>query len=71
MGAELIIFTYFIGLVPFAFGRYVVVAGRVYLSVFSKEPIKGEVARWLGSLCLLATAGFYAIITWAWSVYDR
>jgi hypothetical protein len=28
-------------------------------------------ARLLGLACLLVTVGYYAAITWAWSLYDR
>jgi hypothetical protein len=71
MGAELIVFSYVVGLIPLAYGLYVAVAGRVYLSTWSTEPVRGWKARLLGCVSMLMAVAYYATITWAWSVYDR
>jgi hypothetical protein len=71
MDAELLLFSYVLGLVPIFYGLYIVIAGRVYLTSLSKEPVRGTRARLLGFVSLVMAWAYYTTITWAWSVYDR
>ena len=71
MGVECLLFSYLAGLAPLAYGLYIAIVGKVYLSSRHKEPIRGDKARLLGLLTVLVGIGFYAVITWAWSYYDR
>ncbi len=52
MGAELLLFSYVLGLVPISYGLHTVIAGRVYLTSLSKEPVRGTRARLLGFVSL-------------------
>jgi hypothetical protein len=71
MGGECLLFSYLIGLGPLAYGLYIAIVGKVYLSSLHKEPIRGDKARLIGFLTMLVGIGYYAAITWAWSFYDR
>jgi hypothetical protein len=71
MGLECLLFSYFVGLVPLAYGLYVLIVGKVYVSSLSKEPIRGDKARSLGCLTMLVGIAYYVVISWAWSFYDR
>jgi hypothetical protein len=56
MGVELLLFSYVMGLVPILYSFDVIIAGRVYLTSLSKEPIRGMRARLLGLLSLVMAA---------------
>ncbi len=71
MGGECIVISYAIGLAPLAFGLYVIIVGRVYLTSMSKEPVTGIKACVLGCFCVVVAMVYYSAITWAWSFYDR
>jgi hypothetical protein len=70
MGVECLLCSYGTGLLPLTFGLQILITGRVYLSLFSKEPAKGAVARLLGCLILGVAVAYYVTISWAWSFYD-
>jgi hypothetical protein len=71
MGEDCILFSYLLGLLPFAYGFYVMCVRRVYLYSWSRVPIVGPKAVWLGLLCILFSVLYYAVIIWAWSTYDH
>jgi hypothetical protein len=71
MGVELLLFSYAVGLVPVFYGIYIAIAGRAYLASWSREPVRGIRARLLGLFSLIAACAYYAVISWAWSFYDR
>jgi hypothetical protein len=59
--------TYLLGLVPIGYGIYVLIVGKAYLSSSSREPLKGDFARAMGLLCIVAGIVYFVIITWGWS----
>lgn len=67
----LLLSAYALGLFALVYGLSVVAAGQVYLSLFSRQPIRGPAARALGWVCVGAAIAYFAVITWAWSIYDR
>ena len=71
MGTELLLFCYGVGLIPMLYGIYIIIRGRVYLSLGSREPIRGLTARLLGIFTIVMALAYYATIAWAWSFYDR
>jgi hypothetical protein len=71
MGIELFLFSYGVGLIPILYGLSIVIRGRVYLSLWSREPMRGLAARFLGIFTIVMALAYYATITWAWSFYDR
>ena len=71
MGSECILFSLGVGLIPFFYGIYVLIVGKAHLSIFSKEPLRGAIAREMGCLVVIASAAYYLIVFWAWSHYDR
>ncbi len=71
MGLELLLFSYAVGLAPILYGLWIVVSGRVRLTSASREPVRGARARLVGLFTLVTACVYYAIITWAWSKYDR
>jgi hypothetical protein len=71
MGIELILFSYAVGLIPILFGLVVLISGRVRVTLWSVEPLKGLEARMVGLATILMAVPYYAVISWAWSIDDR
>jgi hypothetical protein len=71
MVTEFILFTYALGLLALGYGLYIAVVGRVYLTSWSRQPILGAKARVLGLARVLLALVYFAVVTWAWSKYDR
>jgi hypothetical protein len=71
MGVECICFSYIVGVLPLAFGIYVLNVGKVYLTSWSEEPLRGNRARLVGFSLIMASVLYYGVILWAWSCYDR
>ena len=71
MGIEFILFTYFVGLFLLLYGVYVLIVGRLYMTIRSREPIKGFEARVWGLNCVLWSFIWFWAITWAWAKYSR
>ncbi len=71
MGVELFLFSYAVGLIPILYGLVGLIGGWIRVSPWSKEPLQGLEARLVGLSTMLAAIPYYALISWAWSRYDR
>jgi hypothetical protein len=71
MGVECILFSFAAGLVPLFYGFHAIIGGNVFLTSWSRVPIRGVRARLLGLLCVVLVVAYYAVAVWAWSKYDR
>jgi hypothetical protein len=70
MGVECICFSFVVGILPFLYGLYAIIGGKIFLTSWSRDPIRGSNARMLGLGSVLFSVGYYAVIIWAWSKYD-
>jgi hypothetical protein len=59
--------SYVLGLVPIGYGIYVLIVGKAYLSSSSRVPLKGDFARAMGLIRIVAGIVYFVVITWAWS----
>ena len=72
MGIELILMTYCVALVPLGYGLFVLAAGRVRLSLFSKKVIRGAIARLIGFWCIAIAFVYFVYVVAMWQhYYDR
>jgi hypothetical protein len=71
MGLECILSTYAVGLVSLIYGLYILVAGRVHLTPWSRGPLRGITARMWGFFCVILAAVWFLVLTWAWGKYGR
>jgi hypothetical protein len=58
-------------LVLLGFGACILITGKVYLTSFSKKPLIGAKARWLGLLCVVISVLYFAVIYWQMYHFDR
>jgi hypothetical protein len=64
-------FSFFVGFLPLGYGFHVFKVEEIFLTPWSKEPLRDGRAVLAGVLLIVVGVLYYAIIIWAWSHYDR